>query len=227
MTATVQAALAARGLLPSTHVVDSGYVDAGLLVASQVDHDIDLLGPALPDSSRQAHAGQGFDLSAFTILWSERVARCPAGQTSHSWKETRDELGAAVVYIGFSQKVCGGCPYHDACAPVAHPGRRANARRLRVLEQRAHEALQARRREQTSEPWKKRYACRAGIEGTLSQGIRGFGLRHCRYLGQAKTHLQHVFTAAAVNLARVDAWLREQPRARTRQSRLIALLPAA
>src|SRR5687768_5545157 len=34
MTATVQAALAERDLLPRTHVVDSGYVDADLLVAS-------------------------------------------------------------------------------------------------------------------------------------------------------------------------------------------------
>jgi transposase len=95
------------------------------------------------------------------------------------------------------------------------------------LEQRAHEALQARRREQTREPWKKRYACRAGIEGTLSQGIRGFGLRRCRYLGQAKTHRQHVFTATALNLGRLDTWLRGQPRAQTRRSRLTALLQAA
>jgi hypothetical protein len=87
--------------------------------------------------------------------------------------------------------------------------------------------LQARRVEQKSEVWKKRYSCRAGIEGTLSQGIRGFGLRRCRYLGQVKTHLQHVFTAAAMNLARLDAWLHGRPRAQTRQSRLTALVPTA
>jgi len=67
-----------------------------------------------------------------------------------------------------------------------------------------HEALHARRLEQNSESWKKRYACRAGIEGTLTQGVRHFGLHRCRYLGQMKTHLQHVFTAAAINLARLD-----------------------
>jgi len=90
-----------------------------------------------------------------------------------------------------------------------------------------HEALQARRLEQNSESWKKRYACRAGIEGTLSQGVRRFGLRRCRYLGKTKTHLQHVFTAVAMNLARLDAWLRGEPRAQTRQSRLSALTPGA
>jgi transposase len=226
MTATVHRALAARSLLPAIHVVDSGYVDADLLVASRLDHALDLLGPALPDSSRQAQAGQGFDLGAFAILWSERVARCPAGQVSQSWKEDQDERGAAIVRIGFSQKSCGPCPSRALCSPCK-PGHRANPRRLTILEQPAYEALQVRRREQSDELWKAQYACRAGIEGTLSQGVRRFGLRRCRYLGQAKTHLQHVLTAAAINLVRVDAWLRSQPRARTRQSRLSTLLAAA
>ena len=82
-------------------------------------------------------------------------------------------------------------------------------------------------RKQDTEGWKKRYACRAGIEGTLSQGVRGFGLRRCRYVGQAKAHLQHVATAVALNLARLDAWLLARRRAQTRQSRLTALLLAA
>ncbi|HAX84998.1 MAG TPA: hypothetical protein DCY91_01770 [Cyanobacteria bacterium UBA11370] len=38
---------------------------------------------------------------------------------------------------------------------------------------------------------------RAGVEGTISQAVGAFGLRHCRYLGLAKTHLQHIATAAA------------------------------
>jgi transposase len=49
MTATVQSALAERGLLPETHVVDAGSVDAALLVASQADHAIELLGPVALD----------------------------------------------------------------------------------------------------------------------------------------------------------------------------------
>lgn len=207
-------------------MVDSGYVDADLLVASRLDHAPDLLGPALPDSRRQAQAGPGFDLGAFAILWSEHAARCPAGQISQSWNKGRDERGAAIVRIGFSQKSCGSCAHRTLCSP-SQPGRRANPRRLTILEQPAHEALQTRRREQNGELWKMHYACRAGIEGTLSQGVRRFGLRRCRYLGQAKTHLQHVLTAAAMNLVRVDAGLRSQPRARTRQSRLTTLLAAA
>src|SRR4051812_28133195 len=40
-----------------------------------------------------------------------------------------------------------------------------------------HEASQAARVQQETADWKAEYARRAGIEGTLSEGIRGFGLR--------------------------------------------------
>ena len=55
--------------------------------------------------------------------------------------------------------------------------------------------------------WKAEYAVRAGIEGTLSQGVRGFGLRRCRYIGLAKARLQHVATAAAINVYRISDWV--------------------
>lgn len=76
-----------------------------------------------------------------------------------------------------------------------------------VRSQAAHEALQALRLEQTTEEWKERYDKRAGIEGTLAKGIQVMGLRRTRYIGLAKTHLQHVLTAAAMNMSRIVAWL--------------------
>jgi transposase len=36
--------------------------------------------------------------------------------------------------------------------------------------------------------------------------VRAFGLRRSRYLGQAKTALQHLAIAAAINLVRLGAW---------------------
>jgi transposase len=71
---------------------------------------------------------------------------------------------------------------------------------------------------QTTEEWRALYSQRAGIEGTLSQGVRAFGLRKCRYAGLVKTSLQHVFTALAINIVRVDAWLTQTPIAKTRRS---------
>jgi transposase len=51
----------------------------------------------------------------------------------------------------------------------------------------AYEALLAARQRQTTTAFRAQYAARAGIESTLSQGVRAFGLRHCRYRGVAKT----------------------------------------
>ncbi len=76
-----------------------------------------------------------------------------------------------------------------------------------------------------TEGWKKRYTKRAGIEGTLAQGIQVLGLRRTRYIGLAKTHLQHVLTAVAMNVARLVAWLNDEPLAKLRVSRFAALAP--
>ena len=60
-------------------------------------------------------------------------------------------------------------------------------------------------------------------KATLSQAVRAFGLRRARYRGLAKTCLQHVATAAALNLDRLTAWVAGRPLAPTRTSRFAAL----
>ena len=96
-----------------------------------------------------------------------------------------------------------------------------------MLPREQHGALQAARREQTTEEFRLRYAARAGIEGTHEQAIRRCGLRRCRYLGEAKAHLQHLLTAAAINVVRLSEWWAGTPLSRTRCSRFAALQPAA
>jgi transposase len=81
----------------------------------------------------------------------------------------------------------------------------------------------ARAPEKTPE-FKAEYPNRAGVKGLLSQGVRAFGMRRARYIGLAKTHLQHLLTAAAINLVRLDAWLNDLPRAATRPNGLAAIL---
>jgi transposase len=62
-----------------------------------------------------------------------------------------------------------------------------------------------------------------GIEGTISQGTRAFGLRRSRYMGLARTHLQHILAASAINLVRFARWKAAVPHAKTRTSRFAAL----
>jgi transposase len=87
--------------------------------------------------------------------------------------------------------------------------------------------LQGARKHQKTEAFRESYAARAGIEGTHAQAISRCGLRRCRYIGLTKTRLQHVITAAAINLVRVAEWFAGTPVAKTRRSRLAALQVAA
>ena len=95
---------------------------------------------------------------------------------------------------------------------------KAKCRSLSVPLQAQYEARRAARAREVTPEFKAAYAKRAGVEGTISFGMRTSGLRRARYVGQAKTHLQHLATAAGINLVRVSAWLDERPRAQTRQS---------
>jgi DDE family transposase len=83
--------------------------------------------------------------------------------------------------------------------------------------------LQSARKLQQTEPFHARYAQRSGIEGTHSQAVRSLGLRRTRSFGLPKTALPHVFTVAAINLIRLDAFLEGKKTAKTRVSRFAAL----
>ena len=75
--------------------------------------------------------------------------------------------------------------------------------------------------------WKRRYRVRAGIEGTLPQGVRAFGMRRSRCIGLAKTSLQQACTGAAINVLRAVRRVEGRPRAKTRVTRFAALAPLA
>ena len=98
---------------------------------------------------------------------------------------------------------------------------------MRIQSRAQYEALQAARQLQLTEVGRELYAKRAGVEGTISQGVRGFGLRRSRYWGLAKTHFQHLATAAAINFDRLGAWFNNLPLAKTRTSRFARLAPIA
>ena len=80
------------------------------------------------------------------------------------------------------------------------------------------------RKRQLTADFQKQYAARAGIEGTISQGVRAFGIRRSRYIDLAKTHLQHVLMATAINLMRVVAWLVDPGPTKSRASPFAALV---
>lgn len=220
MTETIQAHLADKGLLPAEHLLDAGYVDADLLVKSQAQ-GIDLVGPAAEDASWQARAGQGFASTCFNVDWENRIVVCPGGKQSQKWTPSKDAAGNAVIHIRFNAHECQACPLRCQCthSPTA-------ARTLTLRTQPQYEALQQARLRQRTAAFKHVYDKRAGIEATVSQHVRVCDIRHARYLGRAKTHLQLVASAIAINLARCVAWFNHRPLASTRFSSFAALVPA-
>lgn len=217
-TAGLHAAWQAKQLLPARHMVDAGYTDAELLAQAQTDYAMELYGPVRVDLSWQARTPDAFALADFTIDWEQQQAHCPQGQVSRLWSEGKDDRGQAVITIHFAQATCLACPARAACTTAA-----VKPRKLKIRPQPVHEALQAARVRQTTEEFKEQYKVRAGVEGTISQGTRTFGLRRSRYIGLEKTRLQHIATAAAMNLIRFHAWREERPFAPTRVSPLTPL----
>ena len=217
----IHEALAAHQLLPEKHIVDTGYVDAEELVSSQHQYGVDLFGPTREDYHWQAREGTGFEASQFVLDWQHECATCPAGQTSSSWTPAQDRRGKPVIKIKFAIQDCRPCPSREQCT---HSQSASPRRVLTVRPEPQYHALQAARQRQATQEFKTAYAARAGIEGTLSQGIRAFGLRQARYRGLEKVHLQQVLTATAFNVCRMYAWLTEQPRAQTRQAAFIRLV---
>jgi transposase len=202
----IQQDLADRDLLPGIHLLDSGYVDADLLVTAQTPHQIDVVGPPFGSYSRQWREGKGYDLQAFVIDWEAEQARCPQGHSSVHWRPGHNVSGDPVIRIRFDGATCRACPTRRECTSA-----QAAPRQLTVSPQVHYEALQAARQRQGTPQFKAQYALRAGVESSLSQGIRRFDLRRSRYLGLARTHLQQLLNATAMNVVRVIAWLWGEP----------------
>jgi transposase len=211
-----------RDLLPGEHLVDKGYTDSQVLVSSQQEYGVTIVGPVAEDPSWQARAGKGFDKGSFEVDWEKEVVTCPAGKKSISWLPNTYPPSGMAFEARFARKDCTPCPYRSQCTKSQQ-----EPRIIGLLPREQHEALQAARRRQETEEFRQQYAARAGIEGTHEQAVRRCGLRRCRYIGQAKAHLQHVLTAAALNIIRRDDWWAGAPVSRTRCSRFAAREVAA
>ena len=221
ITSVIHDRLASNDCLPNVHFVDSGYTNAqNLAEAAQIG--VDLCGPVAGDPSWQARAASGFDLAHFDIDWSAERAICPNGTFSRSWCEGIDNTAKPVVRIHFSAAECLCCLDREKCTSA-----KTAPRILTVRPEEEHKALQAARQRQKTDEFKDAYKIRAGSESVIALGVRAFGLRRSRYVGLAKTGLQHILTATAMNLTRTVAWLSGSTRKKTYQSSFARLRQAA
>jgi transposase len=218
----IHAALEQKGLLPSEHVVDAGYTNAEVLVRSEREYGVQVIGPVTMDTSWQAREESGYASGAFVVDWEGRKASCPEGQESVKWEERVEKSGQTVIKVHFGHRVCKECAVRARCTKAArHP------RVLTVRSKEQYEALQAARERQDTAAFQAAYAIRAGVEASISQGVRRSEMRRTRYIGMAKTHLQHILIAVGLNVVRAVSWLADPQVAPPRRGRFQALAAAA
>jgi hypothetical protein len=216
--ASIQQALAERDLLPESQTTDSAFVN-GKTMSESAGRGVTLLGPVQEDTSPQGRANEGVSLEDFTIDRAEKVATCPEGKTSSGWCE-REEKGEGVVLVTFRLATCEGCPRYASCVK----GRSGRGRTLKIRAY--HEWVKERRAEQRTPEFQAAYASRSGIEATLSEQVRVYGLRYARYIGVRRVRLQHLMIGAATNLKRAARWIRGDRPVRERKPCLRGLAAA-
>ena len=141
------------------------------------------------------------------------------GKQSAYWSEyqTKD-YASPVVKIRFRNRDCLNCVSRPKCVRNKKAGRS-----LQIPNREMYQALEQTRRKLDSSEGRTEYRKRAGIEGTISQGVRRGTLRRSRYRGLEKTHLQEVATATAINFVRAINYLNLKVPAKTRVSRFARL----
>ena len=181
---------------PPVLYVDGAYVSASKLVEAAAAGR-ELIGPV--QSAPRRYPDQ-FTMEDFQVEVERRYATCPAGKTNDQCSRLDGEKnkGAAQYRFEWNQTTCAACELRDRCL-----GKGLRHKSIAVGEH--HSALQARRLEQKTEPFRQRMHHRAAIEGTQSELVRAHGLRRARYRGMARVQLQAWLTGAACNLKR---WLR-------------------
>lgn len=215
--AAIQEDLITHGLAPTRHLVDTGYLSAAVVVTSQVERGITLVGPMRENVSWQAKAGAGYATAAFGIDWEAEHATCPQGKQSSSWRPVMTGPQIHEIQVHFRRADCQICAVRVHCT-------RADRRSITLHPHAEHEALAQARAGETVATFACEYAVRVGIEASIAQALARCGLRHARYRGLAKTHLQHLLTGTALNLIRVADWFGATPPRGDRRSSFVRLM---
>ncbi len=211
----IQDRLVERKIPPAKQYVDQAYMSGSNMADSQAK-GIDLRGRVREGNTSKP---AGLRLRDFEIDISGRRAICPAGRKHARWAKAKPGVDNLIAYHVRFGPQCQSCPYFGPGLCTDRP----SGRSLGISEH--HELIQARRREALTEEFQKEIKIRAGIEGTVSEIVRGHGGRRSRYRGSRKNQLQALFIAAAVNLKRLACcsasyfpWAWRPPRLSTLQS---------
>lgn len=108
-----------------------------------------------------------YSIEQFTIDWERAQVICPQGKVSRTWTPQVNGNGNTKISVKFRQQDCDACPERMRCTRA-----KTMPRHLYFYPRAQYEALEAARARFGSETGKELYTRRAGIEGTLSRGVR-------------------------------------------------------
>lgn len=175
---------------PAELYVDGGYTSGEVLADARRDAR-EVHGPVQAARS----CGERYSAGDFDVEIDGRVAVCPAGQASTNCSRLAEGTGKVNYRFEWSSSRCQACGQRARClgADQAH---------RTLLVGQYHPYIQARRREMKTGAYRQRMHKRNGVEGTISELKRGYGLRRCRYRGLMKAGLQNYLIGAACNIKR-------------------------
>jgi len=175
---------------PKELYVDGGYT-SGEVLADAAREDREVHGPIQSAPQR----GERFSAEEFDVNSDERVTICPAGHASTNCSRLEEASGKVNYRFEWNNGLCQSCEHRGRCL-----GEHQSHRTLLVGQH--HQHTQKRRREMKTEAYKILMHHRNGVEGTISELKRGYGLRRCRYRGLIKAGLQNYLIGAACNIKR-------------------------
>lgn len=196
--------LAERGIQPAELLADAAYGSSANVAACE-KKGTELVSPVRGSKPKEkavddTAAGSRILKASFHIdPDGERATRCPAGYEAVA-ERRGSESGR--VHATFAAGSCEACGLRDRCPTK----RRRDGRR--VLNTTVFGPLVERRRlYENTEEYKRRYARRAGIEGTNSELKRAHGLGRLRVRQRRRVQLAVHLKALACNVKRLVKYL--------------------
>jgi len=215
--------LAERNAQPDELFVDTLY-GSGRNALDAERRRTELVSPVagpVPNKADEAKNDVNRDFTAadFQIdVTADKPAVCPAGQ--QAMKEYRECATSERVELQFAKEVCEACSLRSHC-PVKFNCKLG----VYLLEVDLIKVnIERRRRAKASGEFRKRYAVRAGIEGTNSELKRAHGFGRLRVRGGRRVRLAIYLKALACNIKRmIHALQTHDSQADTAKQTLVAV----
>jgi hypothetical protein len=166
---------------------DGAYLSADVLLDSQQDYGVDLIGPMRQDKSWQAREENAFDLAQFAIDWEKETVTCPNGQTVPMVPGKDAQFPASA---------CDGCPVRAQCTKARlGQGRSLTIREDEQFQQKLRAKIKTKRGRASLRK-------RTAVEHAIAHHVAHRG-RQARYKGLRKNQFDGRRHAAVSNLLRL------------------------